>query len=115
MGSYPCTDCIPDTVNGFHTVRALYEASADTKGKYSVPVLWDKQQKTIVNNESSDILRMFNSEFQALATAPQVDLYPEELREAIDHVNSWVYPNINDGVYRCGFATKQAAYDEAFK
>lgn len=83
-------------------------------GKYTVPVLWDKQTKSIVNNESADIVRMFNDAFNKIAKHPEVDIYPEHLRKAIDDVNEWVYPNINNGVYRAGFATKQEPYEEAF-
>jgi putative glutathione S-transferase len=78
-------------------------------------VLWDKKLNVIVNNESSEILRMFNSAFNDLAKNPKLDLYPEALRNAIDEVNEWVYPAINNGVYRCGFATKQEPYEEAFR
>ena len=78
-------------------------------------MLWDKKQNVIVNNESSEIIRMFNDSFNALAKNPKLDLYPEPLRAAIDAVNEWVYPTINNGVYRCGFATKQEPYEEAFK
>jgi putative glutathione S-transferase len=113
-GSFPTDDCIPDTVNGAKYIRDLYELAGDTGGKYTVPVLWDKKEKTIVSNESADIVRMFNSAFNDFAKDPQLDLYPEELRKDIDDVNSWIYSNINNGVYRCGFATKQAAYEEAF-
>lgn len=74
-----------------------------------MPVLFDKQTNTIVNNESSEIIRMLNSEFNQFAKNPELDLYPENLRPVIDEVNSWVYPNINDGVYRCGFAQTQEA------
>lgn len=84
-------------------------------GKYSVPVLWDKKNKVIVNNESSEIIRMFNSNFNELSKNPDLDLFPEELQSCIDEVNSWVYPHINNGVYRCGFAQSQEAYDIAFK
>jgi putative glutathione S-transferase len=84
-------------------------------GKYSVPVLWDKKHNTIVNNESSDILRIFNSAFNDLAQNPSLDLYPEPLRSKIDEVNEWVYNAINNGVYRCGFATQQEPYEQAFK
>ncbi|KAG2426855.1 hypothetical protein HYH02_014708 [Chlamydomonas schloesseri] len=115
FGAFPCTGCIPDTVNGAVNVRQLYDMANDTTGKYSVPVLWDKKEKTIVNNESSEIIRMFNSAFNDFAKNPGLDLYPEALRAAIDEVNAWTYPSINNGVYRCGFATSQAAYDAAFQ
>jgi glutathionyl-hydroquinone reductase len=114
MGSFDCSGCIPDTVNGVKFVRDLYELAQDTSGKYTVPVLWDKKEKTIVNNESSEILRMFNSAFNDFAKNPELDLYPEELRGEIDALNEWIYPNINNGVYRCGFATTQEAYNIAF-
>ncbi|KAI7842386.1 hypothetical protein COHA_004025 [Chlorella ohadii] len=113
-GSFACDGCIPDTVNGAKFVRDLYQKSGDTFGKYTVPILWDKKKGCIVNNESSEILRMFNAEFNDLAGNPGLDLYPEELRAQIDAVNDWVYPNINNGVYRCGFATSQEAYEQAF-
>lgn len=115
FGSFGCEDCIPDTINGAKFVRDLYELSHDTGGKYTVPILWDKREGRIVNNESSDILRMFNAEFNSLAKNPTLDLYPEELRGQIDEVNDWTYNSINNGVYRCGFATSQEAYDKAFK
>lgn len=114
FGSFPADDgCIPDTINNATFVRDLYEKSNDTTGKYSVPVLWDKKLGVIVNNESSEIIRMFNSEFNSIAKNPDLDLYPEDLRSKIDAVNEWVYPSINNGVYRCGFAQSQAAYDAA--
>jgi putative glutathione S-transferase len=78
-----------------------------------VPVLWDKQRKKIVNNESSEIIRMFNSAFDAL-TPIRTDFYPTELREQIDEINALVYANVNNGVYRAGFASTQEAYEEAF-
>eukprot|EP01023_Acetabularia_acetabulum_P063709 TRINITY_DN8041_c0_g1_i1.p1 TRINITY_DN8041_c0_g1~~TRINITY_DN8041_c0_g1_i1.p1 ORF type:complete len:391 (+),score=45.13 TRINITY_DN8041_c0_g1_i1:27-1199(+) len=115
FGSFDSTGCIPDDVNNAKFVRDLYEKANDTTGKYSVPVLWDKKEATIVNNESSEIIRMFNSEFNTICKNPDLDLYPEELREKIDEVNAWIYPNINNGVYRCGFATSQQAYDRAFQ
>lgn len=114
-GSFDCEGCIPDTVNGARFVRDLYEKAQDNTGKYSVPVLWDKQRGTIVNNESSEIMRMFNESFNHLAKHPDVDLYPAHLREAVDQVNEWVYPQINNGVYRCGFAQKQEPYEDAFR
>ena len=89
---------------------------ADPKytGRVTVPVLWDKQRKTIVSNESSEIIRMLNSAFDAF-TNERTDYYPPELRGEIDAVNELVYPNVNNGVYRAGFATTQAAYEEAFR
>ena len=85
----------------------------DTNGKYTVPVLFDKKLKTIVSNESSEIIQMLNSEFNEFASSPEIDLAPQELKEAMDEIDSWIYPNINNGVYRCGFAKSQQAYDEA--
>ncbi|KAG7675170.1 hypothetical protein Ndes2526B_g08028 [Nannochloris sp. 'desiccata'] len=114
MGSFDCSGCVPDPVNGVKFVRDLYELANDSSGKYSVPVLWDKKERTIVNNESSEILRMLNTAFNDFANNPSLDLYPEELRSEIDSVNEWIYPNINNGVYRCGFATTQEAYNIAF-
>ncbi|WP_130831977.1 glutathione S-transferase family protein [[Erwinia] mediterraneensis] len=81
-------------------------------GRVTVPVLWDKKQNTIVSNESADIMRMFNSAFDALG-AKAGDYYPLALRENIDELNSWIYDTVNNGVYKAGFATSQAAYDEA--
>eukprot|EP00929_Paragymnodinium_shiwhaense_P090553 TRINITY_DN50736_c0_g1_i2.p1 TRINITY_DN50736_c0_g1~~TRINITY_DN50736_c0_g1_i2.p1 ORF type:complete len:240 (+),score=25.52 TRINITY_DN50736_c0_g1_i2:100-819(+) len=98
------------------TCRTVYETVTGTVkegGKYTVPILYDKQQQTIVNNESQEILRMLNTEFNAFAEKPDVDLNPPELQEEMEAVNSWIYPHINNGVYRCGFAQTQQAYDEA--
>jgi putative glutathione S-transferase len=115
MGKFSVPLCTLDPINGAQTIRALYEMSNDVKKKYSVPVLWDKETKTIVNNESSEILRMFTKVFDEWAGGPyaHLDLYPENLRKDIDEANAWIYPGINDGVYRCGFAKTQIAYDEA--
>uniref|UniRef100_A0A7S1UL66 GST C-terminal domain-containing protein n=2 Tax=Phaeomonas parva TaxID=124430 RepID=A0A7S1UL66_9STRA len=115
-GSFKPKVLVPDSVNNAPTVRALYDIANDTGGKYSVPVLWDKHTSTIVNNESSEIIRMFNSAFNenGLCKNPELDLYPKHLRSEIDAVNEWVYPTINNGVYRCGFATTQDAYETAF-
>lgn len=114
-GSFAPDGSDEDPINGVKFIRDLYEKSNDTKHKYSVPVLWDKREGRIVNNESSEIVRMFTKEFDQWATGPMAahDFYPEALRPEIDAVNDWVYPSINDGVYKCGFAKTQAAYDEA--
>jgi glutathionyl-hydroquinone reductase len=104
-----------DGVNAAATLADVY-LMADPKftGKVTVPVLWDKTRRTIVNNESSEIIRMFNSAFAAV-TDDRTDYYPAELRGAIDAINAAVYDNVNNGVYRSGFATTQAAYEEAFR
>jgi putative glutathione S-transferase len=103
-----------DSVSGRSTMRQVYEVANPTyDGAITVPVLWDRKHSTIVNNESSEIIRFLNSEFQNQAAHPNVDLYPSALRDEIDAVNEWVYPSINDGVYRTGFARSQGAYDDA--
>ncbi|MDU4665084.1 MAG: CheR family methyltransferase, partial [Enterobacter hormaechei] len=81
-------------------------------GRVTVPVLWDKKNQTIVSNESAEIIRMFNTAFDAHG-ARAGDYYPVELREKIDELNGWIYDNVNNGVYKAGFATSQEAYDEA--
>jgi len=102
-----------DTVNGKTTLAEIY-LLADPRytGRVSVPVLWDKKRRTIVNNESSEIIRMLNSAFDAF-TDERTDYYPAQLRGEIDAVNDVIYTNINNGVYRAGFATSQEAYEEA--
>ena len=103
-----------DTLNGATYMHEIYtRADPLYTGRATVPVLWDKERGTIVNNESADIVRMFNAGFGALATGA-IDLYPAELREGIDALNDEIYPRLNNGVYRAGFATTQQAYDEAF-
>eukprot|EP01035_Chromulina_nebulosa_P017952 gene17952-23580_t len=104
-----------DPINGVKSIRDLYELSGDTLKKYSVPVLWDKKTNQIVNNESSEIIRLFTVVFDEFASGPlaKYNFYPEELRKEIDEINSWVYDDINNGVYKCGFAKSQLAYDEA--
>jgi putative glutathione S-transferase len=102
-----------DTVNSKSTLAEIYLlADPRYNGRASVPVLWDKKQRTIVSNESSEIIRMLNSAFDAF-TDVHTDYYPVELRAEIDRINEIVYPNVNNGVYRAGFATTQAAYEEA--
>lgn len=112
FGDYPGSD--RDGLNGFAYMHEAY-TSADPHytGRATVPVLWDKKTKTIVNNESADILRMLNSGFGDLADNG-INLYPEDLRDAIDALNDHIYPRLNNGVYRTGFATTQLAYEEAF-
>jgi glutathionyl-hydroquinone reductase len=143
--------CEKDPIHGFERLRQVYElADSSYSGNVTVPVLFDRLNDTIVNNESSEIIRMLNSECQTqqqrltpaacavwhltvtircwlslpcdfvsvneFAATPEqaaVDLYPTSLRPAIDELNTWIYPNINNGVYRAGFAGSQAAYDEA--
>jgi len=102
-----------DTANGRGTLAEIY-LIADPRytGRVSVPVLWDKKRRTIVNNESSEIIRMLNSAFDAF-TDVRADYYPEALRDEIDRINGLVYPTVNNGVYRAGFATSQEAYEEA--
>ncbi len=103
-----------DTVYGLDFLHQVYtRADPAYTGRVTVPVLWDRQQQTIVSNESSEIIRMLNSEFDEWADK-SVDFYPEGLRGEIDRINAFVYPSINNGVYRSGFATTQAAYEEAF-
>ena len=104
---------VPDTVNGAQFLHQVYtQAKPDYSGRVTVPVLWDKQTKTIVSNESPEIIRMFNSAFDEVGAA-QGDYYPEHLRSEIDALNGRIYTTVNNGVYRCGFATTQAAYEEA--
>ena len=100
-----------DPINGFKFLSEAYVATDPTYNKrITVPVLWDKRQGRIVSNSDDDILRMLNSAFDDF-TDSDLDLYPEELRPEIDAVNDLVYPNVNDGVYRTGFASSQVAYD----
>lgn len=95
-------------------MREIYEvAQPDYAGSVTVPVLWDKKQSTIANNESSEIIRMLATEFNRFSSHPKYDFYPEELRAEIDAINEWVYASINNGVYRAGFARSQAAYERA--
>ncbi len=105
----------PEPLYGFTHLYELYvKAKPDYTGRVTVPVLWDKKTETIVSNESSEIIRMFNSAFNGL-TGNELDFYPQSLRETIDDWNGFVYPNVNNGVYRCGFATQQEAYEEAYE
>jgi putative glutathione S-transferase len=106
---------IPDPVFGAKALSEFYvKARPDYSGRVTVPVLWDKKTSTIVNNESSEIIRMFNSAFDAVG-AWEGDYYPSDLRAEIDALNARVYATVNNGVYRAGFATTQEAYEEAFR
>jgi len=104
----------PEPLYGFTHAYQLYQkANAQYSGRVTVPILWDKQQQSIVCNESAEIIRMFNSAFDAV-TGNRDDYYPASLRAEIDEINAFVYANINNGVYKCGFATQQLAYEKAF-
>ena len=106
--------CIPDPVLGARYLRELYiRAAPRFSGRVTVPVLWDRERATIVNNESAEIVRMFDAAFPGIADAA-VALYPVEARAEIDAVNARIFRDINDGVYRVGFAAAQGAYEEAF-
>lgn len=112
FGHYPGST--EDSLYGQALMRDIYQlADPDFNGVVTVPVLWDKQQKTIVNNESSEIIRMFNSAFNGL-TGNTDDYYPDDLKPDIDSINERIYHTLNNGVYRCGFASSQEAYGEAF-
>jgi putative glutathione S-transferase len=101
----------PDPVNGFAFLSEAYRATdPGYRGRITVPVLWDRKTGRIVSNDDDGLMRMLNREFDAIADA-SVDLVPEELRDEIDALNERIYPDINDGVYRCGFAGTQEAYD----
>ncbi|MBI1821268.1 MAG: glutathione S-transferase family protein [Nitrospirae bacterium] len=107
----PC--CSEDPVNGFKFLSEAYKMTDPAfNARVTVPVLWDRKKRRIVSNSEDDIMRMFNSEFNAF-TNNRLDFYPQSLRTEIDQVNDMVYPNINDGVYRAGFAATQETYEQA--
>jgi putative glutathione S-transferase len=104
-----------DDVNGFSFLSEAYEATAPGyDGRVSVPVLWDRETGRIVSNESADIVRMLNAEFDEWGEA-SVDLYPQELRAEIDELDDYIYDNVNNAVYRAGFAGSQASYERAYR
>ncbi|REG86538.1 glutathione S-transferase family protein [Marinomonas pollencensis] len=106
--------CEKEPLYGFDFLHQVYTKSDQQySGRVTVPVLWDKKNQCIVSNESADIIRMFNSAFNEV-TGSELDLYPEDLREEIDALNKAVYQNLNNGVYKAGFATTQSAYEEAY-
>jgi putative glutathione S-transferase len=103
-----------DPIDGVFELYQVYQAAVPNySGRVTVPTLWDREQKTIVNNESSEIIRMLNSEFNDWGR-PEIDFYPEQLRAEIDTYNERIYKTVNNGVYRCGFAKSQQAYEEAY-
>jgi len=114
-GSFKCDDTlIPDELTNAKSVREVYNQCGDDVGPYTTPLLYDKKTKSIVNNESTEILRMLNFQFNDIAKNPDVNLYPEDLEEELKELNdSLVYPKVNNGVYRSGFARSQEAYDAA--
>ncbi len=104
----------PDPINGWAFLSEAYFASDPAyRARVTVPVLWDTQTKRIISNSDDDIMRMLETEFDAFAENPQLDLFPRELRPQIYELNDFLYTTFNDGVYRAGFATSQAAYEEA--
>lgn len=105
---------LPESEHGCDTLAQLYRfANPGYTGRSTVPMLWDVQTNSIVNNESAEIIEILNSEFNEYATHPKLDLYPVALQEEIDRWNEVIYQTVNNGVYRCGFAQTQAAYDKA--
>ncbi|UCG73659.1 MAG: glutathione S-transferase family protein [Chromatiales bacterium] len=106
---------VPDDVNGATRLHEIYtKADPGYSGRVTVPVLWDRSRNTIVSNESAEIIRMLNTAFNEVG-ANGLDLYPPELRAEIDELNDDIYPNVNNGVYKAGFATEQAPYEEAVR
>ncbi len=109
--SYP--GATKESLYGFKFLRELYQKSdPNVTTSVTVPVLWDKQTETIVNNESSQVIRIFNSAFNEL-TGNNENYYPNHLQEEINKLNDWIYSSVNNGVYKCGFAKTQESYDEA--
>ena len=116
VGSFPADDaCGVDPLAGHRFVRDVSDmrSSGAAGTRFTVPILYDKKLNTIVSNESSEIIRDLNSMFDEFATNPGLDLYPESEPKEIDEINEWVYHGVNNGVYKSGFATSQAAYEEA--
>jgi glutathionyl-hydroquinone reductase len=104
-----------DPINGFHFLSEAYGATDPSyRGRVTVPALWDTVTKRIVSNSDDDLMRMFNGEFNRFTDSP-IDLYPEERRKEIDELNEFIYENVNDGVYRAGFATSQRVYEKAVR
>jgi len=111
----PAEGVIPDSINQAEFLYQIYtKANPSYSGRVTVPVLWDKERETIVNNESSEIIRMFNSAFNEIG-AVEGDYYPQSLHDEINSINAIIYDTINNGVYKAGFATTQGAYEKAVK
>lgn len=111
----PCPGATEEPIYGFKRLKQLYyKLNPDYEGRFTVPVLWDKKTETIVNNESSEIIRMFNTEFNSLISEKfqKITFYPDDLKLGIDSINELVYDNINNGVYKTGFATAQDVYEK---
>jgi glutathionyl-hydroquinone reductase len=107
---------LPESEYGCNTLAQLYRfANPGYTGRSTVPMLWDTHTNSIVNNESAEIIEILNAEFNDYANCPELDLAPVDLRDSIDHWNEVVYQTVNNGVYRCGFAQTQAAYDQAHR
>ncbi len=119
FGSYPGATG-PDEILNATYMHEIYTKSDPTyTGRATVPVLWDKQSQTVINNESSEIIKMLNNDFNELLEVEEnekakINLYPDHLKKEIDELNEWLYPRINNGVYKTGFATTQIAYEEAY-
>lgn len=115
-GEHECEGATSEPLYGCKRLSELYyKAEKDFSGRYTVPVVWDKKTETIVNNESSEIIRFLNTEFNGFIedeSKRSLDFYPSELKYEIDEINEWVYHNINNGVYKTGFSTKQEIYDK---
>jgi putative glutathione S-transferase len=104
-----------DPINGFRFLSEAYRATdSQYRGRVTVPILWDTVRKRIVTNSDDDLMRMFNSEFERFSGST-TDLYPDRLRKDIDELNAFIYENVNDGVYRAGFATSQRVYEKAVR
>ncbi|KAG0316669.1 S-glutathionyl-(chloro)hydroquinone reductase [Linnemannia gamsii] len=110
---WPFKDGYEDSLYGAKFIREIYfKAQPDYAGRFTVPVLWDKKTETIVNNESSEIIRMLNTAFDKLVPSKAgINYYPQALRPEIDAINEWIYDTVNNGVYKSGFATTQTAYE----
>ena len=112
-GSFPSSWGQEDPHNQFNTLRELYEMDNDNRRQFTVPVFWDTKLETIVSNNSTDIMRIINSAFNEYASNPELDLYPDDKRDEVDRLNEWIYDDLNDGLYKCGLAHSQVAYETA--